>query len=36
MRTIFIDGKRYDWKEIRRLRREQLEAARTPQLSCLT
>ena len=27
MRTIVIDGKQYDWKEIRRLRREQLQAA---------
>jgi hypothetical protein len=33
MRTIIIDGKRYDWKEIRRLRREQIEAARKPQLT---
>ena len=31
MRTIVIDGKQYDWKEIRRLRREQLQAARKPQ-----
>lgn len=33
MRTIVIDGKRYDWKEIRRLRREQILAARKPQLT---
>jgi hypothetical protein len=33
MRTIVIDGKRYDWKEIRRLRHEQLQAARKPQLT---
>jgi hypothetical protein len=33
MRTIQIDGKVYDWKEIRRLRREQLQAARKPQLT---
>ena len=33
MRTIVIDGKQYDWKEIRRLRREQIQAARKPQLA---
>ena len=33
MRTIVIDGKHYDWKEIRRLRREQIEAERKPQLT---
>jgi hypothetical protein len=31
VKTIEIDGKRYDWKEIRRLRREQIQAARKPQ-----
>jgi hypothetical protein len=31
MRTIVIDDRQYDWKEIRRLRREQIEAARKPQ-----
>ena len=35
MRTIVIDGKQYDWKEIRRLRREQIQAARKPQLTLL-
>lgn len=29
MRYITIEGKRYEWKEIRRLRREQIAAART-------
>jgi hypothetical protein len=33
MRTIEIDGKIYQWKEIRRLRREQIQAARMPQLT---
>jgi hypothetical protein len=33
MRTIIIEGKQYDWKEIRRLRREQIQAARKPQLT---
>ncbi len=33
MRTIVIDGKQYDWKEIRRLRREQIQAARKPLLT---
>jgi hypothetical protein len=33
MRTIVIDGKRYDWREIRRLRREQIKAAHMPQLT---
>jgi len=33
MRTIVIDGKSYDWKEIRRLRREQIQAAQKPQLT---
>lgn len=33
MRTIEIAGKVYDWKEIRRLRREQIQAARKPQLT---
>ena len=28
MKTINIDGKVYDWREIRRLRREQIQAAR--------
>jgi len=28
MRTIVIDGKCYDWREIRRLRTEQIQAAR--------
>jgi hypothetical protein len=31
VKTIEIDGKKYDWKEIRRLRREQIQAARKPQ-----
>lgn len=35
MRTIVIDGKQYDWKEIRRLRREQIQAVRKPQLTLL-
>jgi hypothetical protein len=33
MRTIVIDGKRYDWREIRRLRRDQIQAARKSQLT---
>jgi hypothetical protein len=33
MRNIVIDGKQYEWKEILRLRREQLQAARKPQLT---
>jgi hypothetical protein len=33
MRTIIIDGKRYEWKEIRRLRREQIQANRKHQAS---
>jgi len=33
MRTIVIGDKVYDWKEIRRLRREQIQAARKPQLT---
>ncbi len=33
MRTIVIDGRQYDWKAIRRLRREQIQAARKPQLT---
>jgi hypothetical protein len=33
MRTIVIDGKSYDWKEICRMRREQIEAARMPQMT---
>ena len=34
MRTIVIEGRVYDWKEIRRLRREQTQAAqRTNQLT---
>jgi hypothetical protein len=33
MNIIVIDGKPYDWKEIRRLRREQIQAARKPQLT---
>jgi hypothetical protein len=33
MRTIVTDGKQHDWKEIRRLRREQIDAARKPQLT---
>ena len=32
MRYIVIEGIRYDWKEIRRLRREQIQAARQRQL----
>jgi hypothetical protein len=31
MRYVLIDNKRYEWKEILRLRREQLEAARRAQ-----
>jgi hypothetical protein len=30
---IVIDGKRYPWKEILKLRREQRKAARQPQLT---
>ncbi len=30
---IMIDGKRYAWKDILRLRREQRKAARQPQLT---
>ena len=30
---IVIDGKRYAWKDILRLRREQRKAARQPQLT---
>lgn len=33
MRTIVIDGKVYEWNDIRRLRREQIAAARKPQLT---
>ena len=33
MRTIVIDGRQFDWKGIRRLRREQIQAARKPQLT---
>jgi hypothetical protein len=35
MATVFIviDGKRYAWKDILRLRREQRKAARQPQLT---
>jgi hypothetical protein len=33
MRTIVIDGSRYEWNEIRRLRREQIQAARPAQLT---
>jgi hypothetical protein len=33
MRTISLDGKVYDWNEIRRLRREQIQAVHTPQLT---
>jgi hypothetical protein len=33
MRTIVIDGRQYDWSEIRRLRREQIQTARKPQLT---
>jgi hypothetical protein len=33
MRTIVIERRQYDWKEIRRLRREQIQAARKPQLT---
>ncbi|MGP0088329.1 MAG: hypothetical protein ACLP0B_32605 [Steroidobacteraceae bacterium] len=32
MRYIVIEGKRYVWKEILRLRREQMRAARKQQL----
>ena len=35
MRAIVIDGKIWDWKEIRRLRREQVQAARKPQQETL-
>ena len=31
MRTIFIDGKRFFWKDILALRREQRKAERQPQ-----
>lgn len=31
MKTIELDGKKYEWKEIRRLRREQILAARRIQ-----
>lgn len=30
---VVIDGKRYAWKEILKLRREQRKAARQPQLT---
>lgn len=30
---VVIDGKRYPWKEILKLRREQRKAARQPQLT---
>ena len=30
---IVIDGKRYAWKDVLRLRREQRKAARKPQLT---
>ena len=35
MATVFIviDGKRYAWKDILKLRREQRKAARQPQLT---
>jgi hypothetical protein len=33
MRTIVIEGKRYEWKEMRRMRREQIAAQRKPQLT---
>jgi hypothetical protein len=33
MRTIVVDGKQHDWKEIRRLRREQIQATRKSQLT---
>jgi hypothetical protein len=33
MRFIVIAGVRYEWKEIRRLRREQINAARKRQLA---
>jgi hypothetical protein len=31
MRYVVIDNKRYEWKEIMRLRREQIEAERRAQ-----
>jgi hypothetical protein len=31
MRYVLIDNKRYEWKEILRLRREQIEAERRAQ-----
>jgi hypothetical protein len=31
MKYVVIDNKRYEWREIRRLRREQIQAARKPQ-----
>jgi hypothetical protein len=31
MRTIIIEGRRYEWKEIRHLRWEQIQAARPAQ-----
>jgi hypothetical protein len=33
MRYVELDGKRYEWKEIRRIRREQIQAALKPQLT---
>jgi hypothetical protein len=33
MRHIVIAGIQYEWKEIRRLRREQIQAARKQQLA---
>ena len=33
MRTIMIDGKRYSWRDILKLRREQKKEARKAQLA---
>jgi hypothetical protein len=33
LKSIVIDGKRYLWREILQLRREQRKAARKPQLT---
>ena len=33
MGTILIDGRQYDWNQIRRLRREQIQAAHKPQFT---
>jgi hypothetical protein len=33
MRYIVIEGRRWEWKEIRRMRRDQIAAQRKPQLT---